>query len=297
MRTRSFAATLLTLTFLSTLNVGGQDLNRTEVDAHKESIKSYATENLVAWCIVPFDAKKRSPEARSKMLIDLGIKRCAYDWRKEHVPQFEDEILQYQKHGIDFFAFWGEHDSAFALFEEYDLHPQIWITAPSPSLAGDSQEEKIAAAVAQLTPLVERAKALKCPLGLYNHGGWGGEPTNLAAVSQAFSAAGHDHVGIVYNFHHGHDHIDDFAPSLKQMLPYLHCLNLNGMADANTVSGITNKILPIGSGKHESRMIQAIIDSGYSGPIGILDHIDSQDAALSLKNNIDGLKRVLADLK
>ena len=252
------------------------------------------TENLVAWCIVPFDAKKRTPELRAKMLVDLGLKRCAYDWREEHVSEFEEEILQYQKHGIEFFAFWGQHASAFSLFEKYDLHPQIWMTLGSPDAA--TQELKIAAAVAELQPLVEKAKALKCKVGLYNHGGWGGEPENLVAVCEAFKAAGNDHVGIVYNFHHGHGHITDFAASLKQMLPHLHCLNLNGMADPETVKGITNKIIPIGSGKHETAMIKQVIASGYTGPIGILDHIDAQDAELSLSNNIEGLEKVLANI-
>ena len=177
------------------------------------------------------------------------------------------------------------------MFEKYDLHPQIWITLGSPK--ADTQEQRVSAAVAELKPLVERAKTLKCKLGLYNHGGWGGEPVNLVAVCEAFKVSGHDHVGIVYNFHHGHGHIADFAASLKSMLPHLLCLNLNGMADADTVKGITNKILPIGSGKHEAAMIQAVIESGYAGPIGILDHINDQDAAVSLKHNIDGLKAVI----
>ena len=46
----------------------------------------FARENLVAWCIVPFDAKKRGPEERSEMLERLGIKRLAYDYRAEHIP-------------------------------------------------------------------------------------------------------------------------------------------------------------------------------------------------------------------
>jgi hypothetical protein len=50
-------------------------------------------DRLAAWCIVPFDAKRRGPEARAKMLARLGIKRCAYDWRGEHVKDFEEEIL------------------------------------------------------------------------------------------------------------------------------------------------------------------------------------------------------------
>ncbi|MEC7906944.1 MAG: hypothetical protein VYC82_06940 [Verrucomicrobiota bacterium] len=61
--------------------------------------------NLVAWCIVPFDAKERSPEEKAQMLSDLGITRFAYDWKSQHVVEFEREILACQKEGIEFFAF------------------------------------------------------------------------------------------------------------------------------------------------------------------------------------------------
>ena len=33
--------------------------------------------NLVAWCIVPFDAKHRTPEERAAMLEKLGVKKFA----------------------------------------------------------------------------------------------------------------------------------------------------------------------------------------------------------------------------
>ena len=33
----------------------------------------FARTNLVAWCIVPFDAKKRGPEERAEMLSRLGF--------------------------------------------------------------------------------------------------------------------------------------------------------------------------------------------------------------------------------
>ena len=85
--------------------------------------------NLVAWCIVPFDGKNRGPAERAEMVKRLGLSRVAYDWRGNHVATFEQEILEYKKHGIEYFAFWGTHDQAFALFAKYDLHPQIWQTS------------------------------------------------------------------------------------------------------------------------------------------------------------------------
>ncbi len=66
----------------------------------------FARENLVAWCIVPFDSAKRGPEARAQMLDELGIRQLAYDWRGEHIPQFDEEVETLQKHGIKLTAWW-----------------------------------------------------------------------------------------------------------------------------------------------------------------------------------------------
>lgn len=254
-----------------------------------ETPPNFRRENLVPWCIVPFDAAKRTPAARAEMLVNLGLKRCAYDWRAEHVPTFEEEIKQYKKHGIEFFAFWGAHDEAFRLFQKYDLHPQIWLTLGEG--AGNTQEEKVAAAADAMQPLAQRAKQLGCPLGLYNHGGWGGEPKNLVAVCERLRARGFDNVGIVYNFHHGHDHIDDWRESLALMKPYLLCLNLNGMN-----RGAQPKILGIGKGEHEVAMIRAVLESGYAGPIGVIDHRETLDARDSLQENLDGLDWTLKEI-
>ena len=89
-----------------------------------QAANNFAKDQLVAWCIVPFDAAKRGPAARAEMLKRLGLKRVAYDWREQHVKEFEEEILQYKKHGLEFFAFWAVHEKAFALFEKHKMHPQ-----------------------------------------------------------------------------------------------------------------------------------------------------------------------------
>ncbi len=245
---------------------------------------------LVAWCIVPFDVKKRGPRERALMLKELGLRRVAYDWRNEHVATFEEEILQYQKHGIEYFAFWDAHETAFALFEKYGLHPQIWKTLSSPKAA--SQEIRVRRAAESLLPLVERTRQLGSQLGLYNHGGWGGEPANLVAVCRYLRTHHQaDHVGIVYNFHHGHPHLKTFDSGLDAMLPYLLCVNLNGMK-----ANAQPKILPIGQGDHEAAMIQTLVDRGYRGPVGVLGHIASEDVAVSLQNNLQGLATLRAEL-
>lgn len=252
--------------------------------------------NLVAWCIVPFDARNRTPAERAEMIKRLGMRRVAYDWRAQHVESFPEEVKQYREHGIEFFAFWSWHDAIEPFIRGGQIRPQIWITLRSPSEG--SQHEMVARAAESMLPMVLKTRQLGLKLGLYNHGGWGGQPDNLVAVCEHLREHHDaDHVGIVYNFHHGHEHIDGFSKALEQMLPYLLCLNLNGMADPDSVDGHTNKILPIGSGKHERAMIAQVIKLGYGGPIGILDHRNEMDAEESLLQNLEGLAALLKTIQ
>src|ERR1700730_4121105 len=70
----------------------------------------FAPDNLVAWCIVPFDAKKRGPTERVEMLQKLGFKKYAYDWRAEHLPGFDDEVALLKKAKIELTAVWFPAD-------------------------------------------------------------------------------------------------------------------------------------------------------------------------------------------
>ena len=215
----------------------------------------FAKPNLVAWCIVPFDTAHRGPQQRAEMLQKLGIRKFAYDWRPQHVPSFEEEIVQIKKHGIEYFAFWDFHPEIVPLLGKHHVTPQFWVVVPSPP--GTNENEKVEAAAKQLRPLVEKTRALGCKIGLYNHGGWGGEPASMVAVAKRLRQDGaNGHVGIVYNFHHGHGHIADFAEVLTAMQPYLLCINLNGMND-----NARPLILPIGF-----RPARAEDDGGHPAP-------------------------------
>jgi sugar phosphate isomerase/epimerase len=246
----------------------------------------YQPENLVAWCIVPFDARKRNPEERAVMVQELGLQRVAYDWRDEHVPTFEEEILAYQRHGIEFFAFWSWHPEFAPLVKQHGIHPQFWIMIPNVEADTDAARTRLAAE--QLFPIVRNAAELGCKVGLYNHGGWGGEPANLVAVCEELRDTHQaDNVGIVYNFHHGHGHIANFKESFALMQPHLLCVNINGMNDAEMP-----KILRVGDGAHEAEMLRIVAESGYDGAIGIIDHRPETDSADTLRENLTGLAEI-----
>jgi hypothetical protein len=257
----------------------------------------FAPDNLVAWCIVPFDAKKRGPEERAVMLERLGIGKLAYDWRDEHVPTFDAEVEAMKRHGIAFEAWWfpggltAEAKQILEVIKRQDIHPQLWVTMGDPP-ASSSPAEKVATVVSGLRPLAEEAGKLGCKVALYNHGGWFGEPDNQIEIIKAL---GLPHVGIVYNFHHGHHHIPQFAELFRRMQPHLLAINLNGMVKDGDQVG--KKILTIGEGDQELAMIKNIRDSGWQGPVGILDHRPETDSEQTLKENLAGLARLREQLK
>lgn len=257
----------------------------------------FRRDNLMAWCIVPFDAKKRGPEERAVMLERLGFKHFAYDYRTEHVPTFDDEVDACKRHGISIDAWWfpgtlnGEARQILDVCRRHDIHPQLWVTGGGgPTHSPEEQRQRVAQEAARIRPIAEAAAAQGMQVGLYNHGGWFGEPENQLALIGELKLP---NVGIVYNLHHGHDHLDRLGEVLPKMLPHLYAVNLNGMVREGDKHG--QKILPLGQGDLDLALLRTIRDSGYRGPIGILGHT-SDDAEARLSDNLDGLNWLVPQL-
>jgi sugar phosphate isomerase/epimerase len=255
----------------------------------------FAKTNLLAWCIVPFDAKKRGPEERAEMLDRLGIHKFAYDWRAEHIPTFEQEIDACRKHHIEIVAWWfpttldKDAQTILDVLKRKNLKTQLWVMGGGePTHSADEQKKRIEAEVARLRPIAEAAGAIGCTVGLYNHGGWFGEPENQIPIIKALAAP---NVGIVYNFHHGHEHMDRFPELLAEMKPYLYVVNINGMVKNGEQVG--KKILTIGEGDQEKALLETVAKSGWTGPIGIINHRPELDAEIALRDNLVGLQRLL----
>ncbi len=264
--------------------------NASEGGASPATTSVFARENLVAWCIVPFDAKQRGPKERADMLVRLGVKRVAYDWRDQHIPQWDEELDQYKSHGIELVGFWApdRHWQILELLKRHGLKSQLWVMGGEPK--GDTQDAKVEADAARIGPIAKLASEYGCTVGLYNHGGWFGEPENQIAIIERLRRDGVTNVGIVYNLHHGHAHRDRFPALLKAMKPYLMCLTINGMKKGGP------EILPVGQGDDDLSLLKTIKDSGYSGPIAILNHREQVDAEEGLRQNIEGLKKLLRDM-
>ncbi len=250
-------------------------------------------DRFYAWCIVPFDAKQRTPVERIEMLQRLGFKAYAYDWRVEHLNEAATEFELAQKNNIDIVAVWmwidanvdrvdslsSANERMLEIIAAAGLKTQLWVSFHPNFFEGLTHEAAVAKGAQMIGYIARRAKALGCKVALYNHGDWFGEPKNQVRIIKSLP----DHeIGLIYNFHHAHHQLDDYAENLDLMLPYLWAVNLNGMRKEGP------KILPIGQGNLEQGMIQSLLDKGYDGPFGILGHVEEADVELVLQKNIKG---------
>lgn len=263
-----------------------------------EPTKLFDRDNLMAWCIVPFDGKNRGPSERVAMLKSLGFRHYAYDWRDQHLPTFEQELLALKSAGIQLDAIWFpaalDKNAKFFLeqLEKHKIRTQLWVTMHGGSVetTKDEQLRRVRQHTDAIRPIADAAAKIGCQVGLYNHGGWFGEPQNQIAIIQELKAK---NVGIVYNLHHGHDHLDQLETLLKRALPHLYAVNLNGMVKNGDKIG--QKILPLGQGDHDVEILKIIRSSGYRGRIGIIGHTND-DVEERLRDNLDGLEWILPQL-
>ena len=270
----------------------------------------FAHDNLVAWCIVPFDTKKRGPEERAAMLEKLGIRKLAYDWRAEHIPAFDAEVAALKRHGAEMTAWWfpgSLNSNAVAILDcikRNNIHPQLWACMEGgPHLrlneafekTPEAQAAHIARVVARTKPIAAEAAKLGCQVALYNHGGWGGIPENQIKIIEQLKQEGVTNVGMVYTQHHGHGEIDRFAELFPKMKPHLIALTLNGMIKDGDLRGHNVGTIPLGQGDQDLRLLRIIKESGWRGPVGIILEVFA-DAEARLQDNLDGLDWLVAQL-
>jgi len=78
------------------------------------------------------------------------------------------------------------------------------------------------------------------------------------------------------------------------MKPHLLALNLNGMTRDGEKRG--RKIIPLGQGDLDLKLLRIIRDSGWRGPLGLLNHTD-EDAQTRLQDNLTGFDQLVAQLE
>jgi len=259
----------------------------------------FSQKNLLAWCIVPYDSKKRNSEERAVMLKELGFTSFAYDWREQDLPNMETEFTTLKKYNIRLKAVWfwvdggtdqlldEANETILKTLAKTDTKTELWVNFPARYFDGIPAEEKIQKAAKAIQYIQKRASEIGCTVALYNHEDWFGEPENEVKIIEASRLK---NVGIVYNFHHGHKQMDDFDNILKVTKPYLTTVNLNGM------KGTGFEIRTLGEGDRELELMKKLKASGFNGSIGIIGHTENEDVKLVLQRNLAGLKKLLLEM-
>jgi sugar phosphate isomerase/epimerase len=258
----------------------------------------YSPENLLAWCVVPFDAKKRGPEERAEMLKRLGFKRFAYDWRDKDIPTFDAEVDALKKNDIDLVAWWfptnPEDKTARTILEvakRHGIHPQLWVMGGGPpTKTPEERSQRIDREAERIGKIVALAEPYGCQVELYNHDGWFGQTDNEVAIIERLKEKGVNGVGMVYNFSHGHADMADFPAIWKRMQPYVVTVNVTGMVP-------DGRLIPPSQGISELEMMRVIEQSGWHGPVGLIAE-QGGDAEITLGNDLRGLawlKKELAE--
>ncbi|WP_397447597.1 sugar phosphate isomerase/epimerase family protein [Polaribacter sp. R77954] len=264
------------------------------VDA-KNSNKLFQKDNLIPWSIVGFDVKERTPIQRLEMLERLGYTQYAYGYRPKHIPTMLQEWQLAKEKNIKIKAVWlyinlykdkvgqlrTDAEVVFENLKKSGLKTQIWVGFYPNYFDKLSDAESLQQSVAMISYLSEKAKKLGCKIALYNHGGWFGKPENQLRIIKALPK---EDLGVVFNFHHAHDSLDNYRENIKKLFPYLWSVSLNGMKKEGP------KIITIGKGNLEKSMINELFKLNYQGTFNLLGHVKGGDPELILEENFLGLK-------
>lgn len=248
-------------------------------------------DGLYAWCIVPFDALKRTPQERINMLVDLGFSEYAYDWREEHIEEMADEWRLAQESGVNVRAVWmwldpttdtvgqlnPKNETLLHILNQEQLKTEIWLGFKPNFFEANNDQANKQRALDMISYIGRRADSLDCKIGLYNHGGWFGDPRNQINIINTLPEI---EMGIIYNFHHGYDQVDLIPPLIPEMLPYLYSVNISGLVKSQP------DISDFGNGDYEQALLKAFVDAGYDGPIGLLGHREDKDVKAILSKNL-----------
>ena len=255
----------------------------------------FTKNNLIPWSIVGFDVKERTPEERLDMLQRLGYNQYAYGYRPKHIPTMAQEWQLAKEKGITIKAVWlyvnlhkdkvgalrPDAEVVFQNLKKTGLKTHIWVGFYPEYFDDLTDKESFKQSVAMVSYLSDKAKKVGCKIALYNHGGWFGKPENQLRIIKALPEGD---LGIIFNFHHAHDDLDNYSKNIKKLQPYLWAVSLNGMKAEGP------KIVTIGEGNLEKDMIQQLINLNYKGPFNVLGHVKGGDPEVILEENFKGLQ-------
>lgn len=226
------------------------------------------------FCIDWHDSKKRDFTQQAQMLKELGYEGVGHIW----LDKVAERIQSLDAAGLKLYQITMTLDIApgkqaydpklkdvLQLVKGRGVQFDLLISGMKPSdPAGDER------AVAILRELAELGKAAGAEFLLYPHvGNWTERIEDCVRVADKVDRP---EVGVMFNLCHwlrvSSDR--DYASRLKQAMPRLMAVSLNGADEWDSNQGWAKYIQPLGRGSFDvSKLLQTLRELGFKGPVGL----------------------------
>lgn len=254
------------------------------------------------FCIDWHDAQKRSFAEQASMLKELGYEGVGHIW----LDQVEERIKTLDDAGLKLFqitmtvtlaadkpAYDARFKDVLALVKGRSTQFCLLIGGAKPSdPAADPR------GVATLREMSDLARDSGAQLLLYPHvGDWIERIEDSVRVAQKVDRP---NVGSMFNLCHWLrvDQQREYAPLLKQAMPRLWAVSINGAALRDDQPGWERYIQPLDKGDFDvGRLLKTLKELGYRGPIGLQCYGIGGDAREHLARSMAAWRKLSDNLK
>ncbi len=254
------------------------------------------------FCIDWHDAKKRSFEQQAVMLKELGYDGIGHIY----LDKVAERIMSLDKAGLKLFQITmvvevGPDKKPYdARFKEVltlvkGRHVQFCVLVNGMKSSDPSVDPH---AVAILRGMSDLAQDSGAQLLLYPHqGSWIERIEDSMRVAEKVDRA---NVGVMFNLCHWLrvDKSRDYKPLLKQAMPRLWAVSINGADNFSEQPGWAHYIQPLGEGSFDvSALLKTLKELGYQGPIGLQCFGIGGDAREHLARSMTAWKTLSGNLR
>ena len=258
------------------------------------------TNELFPFCIDWHDAKKRGIEEQAVMLKELGYPGVGHIW----LDKVEERLKTLDAAGLRLYQITMVVDltpgkapydakrfkEVCAAIKGRNVQFDLLVNGRKPSdPAFDDQ------AVAVLRTMSDQAKDSGAQLLLYPHqGSWIERIEDSIRVADKVDRP---NVGVMFNLCHWLrvDKSRDYKPLLKQAMPRLWAVSLNGADELDPKPGWERFIQPLDKGNFDmATFLRTLRELGYTGPVGLQCYGIGGDVREHLARSMEAWKKMTA---
>ncbi|HWW01965.1 MAG TPA: TIM barrel protein [Candidatus Acidoferrum sp.] len=255
------------------------------------------------FCIDWHDAKKRSFEQQAEMLKELGYPGVGHIW----LDRVEERIKTLDAAGLRLFQITmvvevapGKTPYDARRFEQVcalikGRQVQFCLLLNGMKSSDPSIDPQ---AVEILRGMSDQARDSGAQLLLYPHqNSWVERIEDAVRVADKVNRP---NVGVMFNLCHWLrvDKSRDYRPLLKQAMPRLWAISINGADDFDEKPGWDRYIQPLDKGTFDvGKLLKTLKDLGYRGPIGLQCYGIGGDAREHLTRSLAAWQKLSANLK